>query len=76
MTDIIVALISLTGSVAVALISYRAALNGTRRAAGESMQLIAYRLQQLENRVQAHNHLAERMIAAETRISALEERGR
>ncbi|MBR6029110.1 MAG: hypothetical protein IKP40_08460 [Clostridia bacterium] len=73
-TDLAVSLVSVLGSITVALISYRAALNGTRRAAGESMQLIAWRLQQLENRVQAHNHLVERMIAAEKSISALEAR--
>ena len=74
MTEIITSLLSVLGSVAVALISYRAALNGTRRAAGESMQLIAYRLQQLEERVNRHNQLVERMIRAEQRLDFLEEK--
>lgn len=59
-TNIIVALISLAGTVAVAIISYAANRKGAREASESNAKLIAYRLEELEKKVNKHNNLIER----------------
>lgn len=49
-------------------------LAGTYFANRKSAALIAYRLEQLEKRVQAHNNLVERMYQVEERTELQEEK--
>ena len=62
---IIVALIGLGGSAAGSLIGVLA-----------SSRLTQYRLEQLEKKVDVHNHVIERMFDLEERASVIEERQR
>ena len=71
-TELMTALLGVIGPVLVALISYRAALVGTRRAAEDSAQLITYRLTRLEESVRALSSLVERVAAAEQGLSAVQ----
>lgn len=72
-TEIMVALISaIVGPVLVALISFYGNRAGARKAASENAQLIAYRLEQLEEKVNAHNHLVERVTKVEGRMTEAE----
>lgn len=60
---IIVALLSLAGTLAGSFFAYR-----------KSSALIAYRLEELEKKVQAHNNLVERMYRVEERTEVQEEK--
>ena len=62
---IIIALISFAGSVIVAIISYVANHQGAKEAAETNAKLLDYRLGQLEDKVNKHNNLVERMALAE-----------
>ena len=62
---IIVAIISLIGTLAGSYYSQR-----------RSSALIAYRLEQLEKKVDKHNNLVEKMYKVEERLSVLEGRER
>lgn len=70
--EILTALIGFAGTILVAVISYLGSAAGTRRAARENIEIVRYRLQELEKKVDKHNHLVERMTQAEGRLSALE----
>ena len=69
---IITALISVGGSIVVALISYAANRKGAREASEANAQLIAYRLEQLEKKQDRHNSVIERMIHLEGRMNEAE----
>ncbi len=62
-TTIIVALLSLAGTLAGSFFAQR-----------KSSALIAYRLEELERKVQAHNNLVERMYRVEERTEIQEEK--
>ncbi len=62
-TAIIVALLSLAGTLAGSFFAQR-----------KSSALIAYRLEELEHKVQAHNNLVERMYKVEERTELQEEK--
>ncbi len=62
-TTIIVALLSLAGTLAGSFFAQR-----------KSSALIAYRLEELERKVQAHNNLVERMYRVEERTELQEEK--
>ena len=62
-TTIIVALLSLAGTLAGSFFAQR-----------KSSALIAYRLEELEHKVQAHNNLVERMYRVEERTELQEEK--
>lgn len=66
------ALISVIGSIVVALISYSANRRGAKEAAESNAQLIAYRLEQLEKKQDKHNSVIERMIQLEGRVTEVE----
>lgn len=70
--EVLVALISLAGAIIVAIISYIGNSAGARRAARENSEMVQYRLQQLEQKVDKHNNMVERMIKAEGRLTELE----
>lgn len=73
MTDTIwVALISLVSSIAVAMVSYRANRKGAEAASKANAELIAYRLQELEKKVDKHNQIVERTYLVEGRITEAE----
>ena len=57
-----------------ALLSLFGTLVGAYFANRKSSALIAYRLEQLERRVQAHNNLVERMYDLEDRVGIQEEK--
>ena len=62
-TELLVALLSLAGTLTGAYFAHR-----------RSSALIAYRLEQLERKVQQHNNLIERTYALERRGDVLEEK--
>ena len=64
----------MTETVIVAALSLIGTMAGTYFANKKSAALIAYRLEQLEKRVDKHNHLVERMYRAEERLDVQEER--
>ena len=61
-------------SIVVAVISGACTLAGSFCGVVASSRLTAYRLEQLEKRVDKHNHLVERMYKAEERLDVQEER--
>lgn len=63
MNEIIIAVLSLAGT-----------LVGSFFAQRKSSALIAYRLEELEKKVQAHNNLVERMYKIEERTEVQEEK--
>ena len=71
-TNIIVALISLIGTVAVAFISYAANRKGAREASESNAKLIAYRLEELEKKVNKHNNLIERTYKLEGEMAEVQ----
>ncbi len=64
----------MTEAVIVALLSLAGTLAGSFFAQRKSSALIAYRLEELENKVQAHNNLVERMYKVEERTELQEEK--
>ena len=61
-------------TIIVALLSLVGTLVGSFFAQRKSSALIAYRLEQLEKKVQAHNNLVERMYHVEERTELQEEK--
>ena len=61
-------------SIVVAVISGACTLAGSFCGVVAPSRLTAYRLEQLEKRVDKHNHLVERMYKAEERLDVQEER--
>lgn len=61
-------------SVIVAVLALIGTLAGTYFSNRRSSALIAYRLEELEKRVQAHNNLVERMYQVEERTELQEEK--
>ena len=61
-------------SIIVALLSPAGTLGGSFFAQRKSSALIAYRLQELEKKVQAHNNLVERTYHLEERMEVHEEK--
>lgn len=61
-------------SIIVAVLALAGTLAGTYFANRKSSALIAYRLEQLEKRVQAHNNLVERIYRLEERTELQEEK--
>lgn len=68
----VAAMISVIGSVIVALISYAANRKGAKEASESNAKLIAYRLEQLEKKQDKHNSVIERMIHLEGRVTEVE----
>lgn len=66
------AMISVIGSIIVALISYAANRKGAKEASETNAKLIAYRLEQLEKKQDKHNSVIERMIHLEGRVTEVE----
>lgn len=69
---IVVALISVFGSIVVAIISYFANRKGAKEASKANAELIAYRLQQLEEKQDRHNAVIERTYILEGRMTEVE----
>lgn len=61
-------------TIIVALLSLAGTLVGSFFAQRKSSALIAYRLEELEQKVQAHNNLVERMYKVEERTELQEEK--
>ena len=61
-------------SIIVALLSLAGTLGGSFFAQRKSSALIAYRLEELEKKVQAHNNLVERTYHLEERMEVNEEK--
>jgi hypothetical protein len=64
----------MTDAIIVALITGAFSFLGVYFSNRKSAALVEYRLQQLEEKVQAHNNLVERMYAAEDRLNIQEEK--
>ncbi|MFA5305973.1 MAG: hypothetical protein WC365_00850 [Candidatus Babeliales bacterium] len=62
------------GSIIVALIAFAGTLSGSFFAQRRSTALIAYRLEQLENKVNRHNNLIERTYRLEERCEVFDEK--
>ena len=61
-------------SVIVALLSLAGTLAGSYFAQRKSTALISYRIEQLEKKVEAHNHLKDRMADVESNQKVIEEK--
>ena len=64
----------MTEEIIIALLSLVGTLSGSYFASRKATALIAYRLEQLEKKVQAHNNLVERMYRVEERTELQEEK--
>ena len=71
-TSLIAALISVVGSIIVAMISFYANRKGAKEASETNAKLIAYRLQDLEKKQDKHNAVIERTIRLEGRVTEVE----
>ncbi len=65
---------SMTEAIIVALLSLAGTLIGSYLSSRKSAVLVAYRLEQLEKKVQAHNNLVERTYRLEERVELHEEK--
>lgn len=63
----------MTDAVIVALLSLAGTLIGSYLSSRKSAALLAYRLKQLEQKVQAHNNLIDRTYRLEDRVNVQEE---
>ena len=70
--SIIVALISLAGSVIVAMFSYSASRRGVREASEANAKLIAYKLEELQKKVDKHNNMVERTYKLEGQMAEVQ----
>ena len=66
----------MTEAIIVALLGLAGTLAGSYLANRKSTALIAYRLEQLEQKVSKHNNLVERTYALEESVSLMDERVR
>ena len=66
------ALIGVAGSVMVAVVSYIANMQSARIEREKSLQLIDYRLRELEKKVEKHNSVIDRTIVLEGRMREAE----
>ena len=73
---IVAALISSTAAIIVCLISNWFVMRKTQKANQDNIVLIAYRLEQLEKKVDKHNNMIERTYDLERRSDVLEEKQR
>ena len=71
-TSVIAALISVVGSIIVAMISFYANRKGAKEASETNAKLIAYRIQELERKQDKHNSMIERMFQLEGRMTEAE----
>ena len=71
-TGVLTALISVAGSIVVAMISFYANRKGAKEAAETNAQLIAFRLQELEKKQDKHNEVIERTFKLEGRMTEVE----
>ena len=71
-TSVIAALISVVGSIIVAMISFYANRKGAKEASETNAELIAYRIQELERKQDKHNSMIERMFQLEGRMNEAE----
>jgi len=71
-TSVIAALISVVGSIIVAMISFYANRKGAKEASETNAKLIAYRIQELEKKQDKHNSMIERMFQIEGRMTEAE----
>lgn len=70
--SIIVAVVGLIGSLAVAAISYVANRKGAKESNDANAKLVIYRLQELERKVETHNRIIERTYKLEGRMDEVE----
>lgn len=64
----------MTESIIIAILGLIGTLSGSYLASRKNTALIAYRLEQLEKKVQAHNNLVERMYNVEEKTQLQEEK--
>jgi len=65
---------TIIGNIIVALLALAGSVYGTYKANSESQALIAYRLEQLEKKVDKHNSAVERTYELERKMDVLEEK--
>jgi len=65
---------TIIGNIIVALLALAGSVYGTYKANNKNQALVAYRLEQLEKKVDKHNTLIERTYALERRVDVLEEK--
>ena len=71
-TSIITAVISVVGSIIVAMISFYANRKGAKEASETNAKLIDYRIQELERKQDKHNSMIERTYKLEGRMTEVE----
>lgn len=65
---------TIIGNIIVALLALAGSVYGTYKANSENQALIAYRLEQLEKKVDKHNSTVERTYELERKMDVLEEK--
>ena len=68
---VIAALVSMVGTVVGAIISAQVALSVATKQHDKTTALIEYRLQELEEKVDKHNNVVERLYAVEAKVDTL-----
>lgn len=71
-TSVIATLISVVGSIIVAMISFYANRKGAKEASETNAKLIAYQIQELEKKQDKHNSMIERTYKLEGRMTEVE----
>lgn len=71
-TSVMAAVISVVGSIIVAMISFYANRKGAKEASETNAKLIAYRIQELEKKQDKHNSMIERTFNLEGKMTEVE----
>ena len=64
----------MTENIIIALIAFAGTLAGSYFAQKKTTALVVYRLEQLENKVDKHNNVIERMYKVEQKVSLIDEK--
>ncbi len=70
-TTVIIALVSALGTIIGAVISANVALNVADKQHDKTMALVEYRMQELEEKVDKHNNVIERLYVVESKVDML-----
>ena len=70
-TTVIIALVSAVGTIIGAIISANVALDVADKQHDKTMALVEYRMQELEQKVDKHNNVIERLYVVESKVDML-----
>lgn len=75
-TTLLASIISAAAAIVVCMVNNHFTLRRTEKAQQDNIVLISYRIEQLEQKVDRHNNLVDRMYEVEKRTDVLEEKQR